>query len=418
MLTTLTTLFTTLFDRDAMLRRARELKAIDRLKLLHPADVLLALVQSAVGDEHPSIATARRQFDVLTGYMPEESSFYERLTDGLGNLGWDVFLRLMARATRVQRRQVAKALGVRVRDVRAIDASTVTLPASASSFFPSTDSRLGGFKITATLSVLEDLLVAIQVTDARQHDRKALALPTSVEGVLHLMDRGYSDHRLFAQIDDGKGYFIIRLKSSSRPTIETIRSGLAAEHCGKALDRQLPVEGVVDLDGDFAVGRTERRRFRVVGIPVARNKAGQPDWIWLATNLPLSAAAETIGTFYRLRWLVENLFRALKSVGRLDELRSGKPAVIKAFLVATLIGLAFTQAICAAMRKDNPRLEPSPLRVFALFLANLPRLARAYEEGRFDEALLRFAAALWREGTNPNPGRRYARERHLFSVGE
>jgi hypothetical protein len=418
MFTTLTTLFTTLFDRDALLSRARELKAIERLKLLHPADVLLALVRSAVGDEHPSIATARRQFEALTGYMPEESSFYERLKPGLGDLGWDVFLRLMARANRVQRRQVAKALGMRVRDVRAIDASSVTLPARASSQLPSTDSRLGGFKITATLSVLEDLLVAMQITDARQHDRRALKLPTDIEGVLHLMDRGYSDHRLFAQIADGKGHFIIRLKSCSQPTIETIRSGLAAMHRGKALDRQLPVHGVVDLDASFAVGKAEHREFRVVGIPVARNKAGEPDWIWLATNLPPSVAAATIGNFYRLRWLVENLFRSLKSVGRLDEIRSGSLAVIKAFIVATLIGLALTQAICAAMRKECPRVEPSPLRVFALLLANLPRLADAYEHGWLAEALLRFAAALWREGINPNPGRRYARERHLFSVGE
>ncbi len=47
---------------------------------------------------------------------------YERITPGLGDLGWDVFLRALARATRLQRRQVAKALGLRVRDVRAIAA--------------------------------------------------------------------------------------------------------------------------------------------------------------------------------------------------------------------------------------------------------------------------------------------------------
>src|SRR6516225_1812694 len=120
MLTMLTTLFSTVFDRDALLRRARELGAVERVRELHPADVLLALVRSAVGDEHPSIATARRQLHAATGYMPEESSFYQRITPGLGDLGWDVFLRSLAGATRVQRRQVAKALGLRYRDVRAI----------------------------------------------------------------------------------------------------------------------------------------------------------------------------------------------------------------------------------------------------------------------------------------------------------
>src|SRR5262245_46727496 len=74
----------------------------------------------------------------------------------------------------------------------------------------------------------------------------------------------------------------------------------------------------------------------------------------------------------------ETVFRALKSIGRLDELPSGNPAAFKAFIAATLIGLVLTQSICGAMRRDRRRCEPSPLRVFALVLANLPRLAAAY----------------------------------------
>jgi hypothetical protein len=158
--------------------------------------------------------------------------------------------------------------------------------------------------------------------------------------------------------------------------------------------------------------------FRVVGIPVAQRKAGDPGYIWLATNLPDRVAAETAGAFYRLRWTVENLFRMLKSVGRLDELRSGKPAVIRAFIAATLVGWALTQLICAAMRAERPRCEPSQYRVFALLLANLGSLVEAAAAGRrvLRERLDAFRAALWREGVNPDPGRPYARERHLATV--
>ena len=418
--TTLTPVLARLFDRDEVLREARRLGAVKRDRLLHVWDVLLAMVRCAIGDEHRSVASARRQFFDLTGIMPEESSFYDRLTPAFADLAWQMFLRVLARANRVQRKRVAKALGVHVRDVRVVDASVVTLPARAAAHFPSTDAKHGGFKLTATLSVLEDLLVSAHITDARRHDRKAFKLPADHRGVLWICDRGYSDHTLFAQIADGRGYFLIRLKTSSMPTITAIRSGLAKAHRKKSFTPELPYYGVVDLDARFQVGRTQSRVFRVVGIPVAQLKSGAPGYIWLATNLPDRVAAETVGAFYRLRWTVENLFRVLKSVGRLDELRSGKPAVIRAFIAATLVGWALTQVICAAMRTERRRCEPSEYRVFALLLANLGSLVEAAAAGRaaFRERLAAFCAALWREGVNPNPGRPYARERHLAAVGQ
>lgn len=265
--------------------------------------------------------------------------------------------------------------------------------------------------------MLEDVLVSAHITDARRHDRKAFELPADRGGVLWIADRGYADHRLFAEIADGGGYFLARLKTSSLPTLAKIRSGVAMKHLDERLTPDLPVWGV-DVNARFQVGRTKSRLFRVVGIPVARCKNGDPGYIWLATNLPDRVAAETIGAFYRLRWAVENLFRVLKSVGRLDELRSGKPAVIRAFIAATLVGWALTQLICAAMRTERPRCEPSQYRVFALMLANLGSLVEAAAVGRrvLRERLETFRAALWREGVNPNPGRPYARERHLATV--
>jgi hypothetical protein len=223
--TTLMPVFARLFDRDALLLEARRFGAVKRDRMLHVWDVLLAMVRCAIGDEHRSVATARRQFFDLTGFMPEESSFYDRLTPAFANLAWQQFLRVLASANRVQRRRVAQALGVHVRDVRVVDASVVTLPGRAMAHYPSTDSKHGGFKITATLSVLEDVLVSAHITDARRHDRKAFEFPADRRGALWIADRGYADHRLFAEIADGGGYFLVRLKTSSLPTLAKIRSG-------------------------------------------------------------------------------------------------------------------------------------------------------------------------------------------------
>lgn len=79
-----------------LLLEARRLGAVKRDRMLHVWDVLLAMVRCAIRDEHRSVATARRQFFDLTGIMPEESSFYDRLTPAFADLASQMFLRVLA----------------------------------------------------------------------------------------------------------------------------------------------------------------------------------------------------------------------------------------------------------------------------------------------------------------------------------
>jgi putative transposase len=416
---TLRSLFAMMFSRDFVLDEARRLGAIRRVRELHPFDVLLALMSCALGDEQRSIATARRQLLRLTGYVPEESSFYERLTPGFVSLAWLLFLRTVAHGNRARRKQLARALGLHVRDVRAVDSTQGSLPRRAAQALPSTDSHLGGFKLTVALSVLEDSIVSARLTDARQHDRKAFELPADVRGVLWLMDRGYCDHRLFAAIDAGGGFFLTRLKASSIPTVRMIRSGLGRAHLGQKLDGELPYRGVVDVDCAFRVTGQQTRLFRVVSIAVLARHHGRQtqEYLWLVTNLPPHrVSAEAVATIYRLRWMIESFFKTLKTVGRLDQVRSGNPAIVSIFVAATLLGMALTQAVSAAMRAEHPDCEPSPQRVFALLLASLPDIIAARGTPAYSSILRRFITALWREGVNPNPGRPYAWRRHAAAL--
>ena len=170
--TKLRQMFATTFNRDDVLLLARAAGAVIRLRGIHPADLGQALVHGAMGDETRSIATARRTFFRITGYMPEESSFYDRFTSGLVALMKGLFERALAAATRQQREALAAALaGSGLVDVEAIDGSQITLPATAADQFPSTCDEHGGVKMTATLSVLFQTINAITLTDARTHDR-------------------------------------------------------------------------------------------------------------------------------------------------------------------------------------------------------------------------------------------------------
>jgi IS4 transposase len=412
MLTTLRQMFTNTFNRSAVVQWARAIGALQRLREIHPADLCLAITHCAMGDETRSIATARRAFFTNTGYMPEESSFYNRFTPGLVALMRLLFQHAMASATREQRQALAAALkGCGLVDIEAIDASQITLPASASEEFPSTNADHGGVKLTAALSVLYQRISAVTVTDAKTHDRKALTLPRWLHDRLLLIDRGYADHRLWATIEDRRGFFLTPLKSTTMPKIAAIRSGVGKAHVGEVLSGALRYRDIVDVDAEFKVRKRGRRTFRVLRVPVCHEL---PDGsleeidLWLVTNLPPELfSPEQVASIYRFRWEVEQLFRTLKMVGRLDHLQSSNSDVIHAFIYATLLGMVLAHDICALMRRCRPDIEPSPYRVTALLLMYLPSIIIALGTRKQSLVLEAFETALWREGANPNPGRPY-----------
>jgi len=412
MINTMQELFASTFQHDDVLQWAREMGALQRLREIHPADMCLALTNCAMGDETRSIATARRAFFTLTSYMPEESSFYKRFNEGLVALMKRLFERAVAASSFEQRQVLAAALeGTGIIDIEAIDGSQITLPAAASEKFPSTNENHGGVKLTAALSVLYQNINAVTLTDAKTHDRKALKLPRWIHGLLCLLDRGYADHRLWATIEDRQGYFLTPLKSSTMPRIRAVRSGVGKAHVGKDLSGELRYFGEVDVDADFTVRKRGHRTFRVVRVPVERNL---PDgrvetvYLWYATNLPAELfSPQQLATIYRFRWEVEQLFRTLKMVGRLDHLKSANPNVIHTFIYATLLGMVLAHDICALMRREKPGCEPSPYRVTSLLLMYLPAIISVLGTRKFRPTLKAFEHALWREGVNPNPGRPY-----------
>ncbi|MCP4444399.1 MAG: transposase, partial [Myxococcales bacterium] len=158
----------------------------------------------------------------------------------------------------------------------------------------------------------------IDLTDARTHDRKALKLDRWLNNQLLLLDRGYSDHSLFAEIERRKGFSLTPLKTTSIPTITKIRCGLGQRHVGKALVDDLPYCGDLDIDATFSIRGARPKTLRVVGVSVLQKmEDGSSQYVdlWLVTNLsPEVISAEQLATLYRLRWDVEILFKITSGV--------------------------------------------------------------------------------------------------------
>ena len=422
MVTTLATLFTTIFDRDHILELAREFKATQRLREIHPADLLRALVECALGDEKRSISSARRRYGRISGFSPEEKAFYKRFNAGLVKLVGHELKAAIETSPTASRAVLAQLLDhAGLADMLAIDGSRFSLPSWTKEMFPSTDDNHGGVKLTAMMSLLNPMIEKVIITDARQHDRKVVKLPRWLHGLLLLMDRGYCDRKLFAQVEDRKGFFLIRFKKNFRPRITCIRSGLDPSYLGDSFRSDLPFKGDVDVDVAFKMPGGGEREFRVVRFVVGFqqvNNSEEPVDVLFVTNLSYEQfTVEQLATLYRFRWEVERLFAIAKGVCRLDHLRSGNKDVVEAFVYASLLAVVLGLRVCSWMRGQRPRCEPSAWRVTTLVLEWLPEIARTVGRRSSWLTFNALEAALWREGVNPNPGRKYTATKYTFELG-
>lgn len=420
--TTLATLFTAIFDRNHILELARQFKATQRMRDIHPADMLRSLVESALGDEKRTISSARRRFGRISGFSPEEKAFYERFNRGLVRLTDHMLRTAVETCPASSRILLARLLDhAGLADMLAIDGSRFALPSWAKEKFPSTDDNHGGVKLTAMMSLLNPIIEKVIITDARQHDRKAVRLPRWLHGLLLLMDRGYCDRKLFAQIEDRKGFFLIRFKKNFRPRITCIRSGLDLSYLDESFRSDLPFTGDVDVDVAFKMPDGGERNFRLVRFVVGFQKVGnreEPVDVLFVTNLSAEQfTVEQLATLYRFRWEVEKLFAIAKGVCRLDHLRSGNKNVVETFVYASLLAVVLGLRVCAWMRQQRPRCEPSAWRVTTLVLEWLPEIAGTVGRSESWLTFNAFEAALWREGVNPNPGRKYTATKYTFELG-
>lgn len=406
--------FKTLFGCDYVLQMARETKAIKRLRDVHPLDFCVALIASASGDEYRSIATARRKFQKISHVFLEESSFYQHFNDGMVKLLRQLFSQALNMIPEMQHSALVEALGGKgIVDLLVMDASQVLLNKKAAAVLPSTSEEHGGFKLTVTMSLMLQTIQRVVVSAARPHDSQFVKLDRWMHGQLMLFDRGYFAYDFFQQIIERKGFFVSRFKTNSRPVISAIRSGLGKTHLGQKWSLDLPFRGLVDLDVEAKTKSGETVKLRLVRTHVASMRQDNNDVpvdAWLVTNLSFEKfSANDIGVLYRMRWAIEILFRQLKTVGRLDQLNSEKMPVIMSFLYATLIAALLSREICAQMRKNRPTHEPSEQRVMQMLVANLPELVAALptKSTRCKRRVFEyFEQALWREGLNPNPGRK------------
>ncbi|WP_318569943.1 IS4 family transposase [Salinigranum marinum] len=349
----ITSLLTSLFPSGMIDDLAREREVVVRERKLDVRVLVWTMVVGfAVGGEARSIAAYRRTYNGATGQNLVASSFYDRFTAQLEQLLRDLLDHAVEEVAVPH--TIAPAFD-RFRDVVVADATVVRLIRFLSAF-PATHPGVSGLKLYLVHSVTTQSVIARAITDERTHESTLFKTGSWLRGRLFLLDLGFFKYRRFALIDENDGFFVSRLKRSSNPLI--VRE--LREWRGRAI----PLDGtrVFDVVGDLCREhidvevevRFQRRaynerkswdskRFRVVGV---RDSDADDGYRLYITNLPSGEfSPEQVATLYRARWVVELLFRELKSQYGLGRFRTEKEHIVRIQVTAALLTLVVSRAI-------------------------------------------------------------------------
>ena len=371
--TALTHTLTTLFPTPWLHAQARALGVVIRQRKVDGSALFWVLVFGFGLGKARSVASLRRAYAAATGVGLSAAAFYERFTPALTS-----WLRAAVAEALQALASAGQPLPARLasfRDLVLADATVVRLHALLARTYPAcrTNHTRAAAKLHVVLSVAGVSPQRVRLTSERVNERRVLRLGPWVAGRLLVMDLGYFKYALFARIAHYGGYFLSRLKASANPTIVAVHRrwrGQARAVVGQPLRQVLAhlqravldVEVVVAVRRRWYCGRrrTGWQRFRVVAV---RHPETGTYHVYLTNIPPTQLSAEDLRRTYAARWLVELLFKELKSTYQLDALPSGRQPVVETLLYTAILALLVSRALWRVVQQwvapTGRRVPPS-----------------------------------------------------------
>lgn len=356
-----------LFPSAWLMALARTAGAMRRLRQVSPVDLFWTVVLGFGLGRARTLAALRRVYEKTTGQTIEESSFYDRFTEGLAKMLKAATGHALHSSLGVGR--ALKGALSPFADVLLTDSTVVRLHDLLAPAFAAcrTNHTKAALKAHVILSVTGTGRQSVKVTGERAHDGPVLRVGKWVRDRLLLFDLGYFRYQLFACIGRNGGYFLTRLKANANPLIVGVHRqhrgraiavvGARLRDCVDRLQREvLDVEVQVRFERRRYAGRSRRdtQRLRVVALRDPRTD----HYHFYVTNIPVDKlAAEDVRATYALRWQIELLFKELKQSYRLDQMPSRKRHIVEALLYGAILTLVVSRRLLDVLRQHLQGLE-------------------------------------------------------------
>jgi hypothetical protein len=378
----------------------RSVRFIRRLRTVFASALVFALVMSRFSAEAPGFETGRqwlaRLGSALVGRRPFQMRFKVPAVVALFEGAFDIAVRSWRRGTRFHH-PLAKLF----RDVVAIDSTIVALSDQLQSSFKGTGKKGDGsgkasLKVLLAMSVFGRLPLFAEVVAGSVHDANLFpSFKRFAETTLLLFDKGFFKADLIHQLVASHVEFLCPLPRRCNPTIvavnrapRVVRSALARQPDGvrlrELLDRRDNVRAVWDV-----LVRLKRNGPAVRMVVEPGRKLHRP---YVTSIAPETCRASSIAEIYRLRWQIELVFKELKQDLNLASVPTKDAHAAQAFVWASLIALAVSRVVCAAITPSfeagllahaRPALVSRALRSFHRLVG------RALVSGRAAPVLLR-----------------------------
>jgi putative transposase len=359
-----------------------------------------------------SFAAIWRLLAAAAGIEVARSAVTQRFSEGSARLMEELFCRAAARIESGPCPELLERLE-QFRAVLAHDGTVVMLSPLLKKLFPATRTNCveAAAKLHATADLVHPRIVAVVLTGERDSEIDVARAQPIEADTLYINDLGYTSYDYFAEIKQAGAHVLMRLKDNANPKIVAVRHGVHApvhvvrDRVGLRQASFTKCHDTFDIDAEFKTSKAAVI-LRVVG---CYNPETDKYHCYLTTLAPKDFSAEELATLYARRWIIELLFKLLKSSCHLDHVDTSDPNALRTHIYASLLAATILTTMCtaAAQAHDVPVHIISPLMVgIAAPLLVMPLLFLWFGKPLTPEALADCIARVIAIGCrNQNPRR-------------
>jgi len=316
-------------------------------------EFVLCCALAATVEGKRGFASVWRLLAAACGIETARSAVTQRFGGGSAALMRQVFERAVSRLPAPEHPELLGRLEG-FEQVLADDGTVLMLRPLLEKLFPATrtNTMAAAAKLHARADLVNRRIVRVELTGERGSEIAVSRKTPVAPNTLYMADLGYTSYDYYEELKEGGAELLVRLKDNANPTVIAVRHGIFAPRRSEGMklnDVEIcRTHDTFDLDASFPT-KDGAVTLRVVG---CYNPETDKYHCYATTLSPELFAPEELASLYSLRWVIELLFKLLKSSCHLDHLNTSSPDALRTHIYASLLAATILSAMAVAAAEE------------------------------------------------------------------